>query len=293
MLDIPKATIAAVPPADAPTHAVIPELDPLPLPKDEGPLAALLCTEPAVYLEPCAPQRGDTPMIRNWKMLSLCSLLTAVTFVPEAAVAGEPNNELKKSVDKLITRIGALETKLTGDLKKLEEGALADIKKSADKAVEDVAAVYAEQKKQKKQLDDQKYLIDLLTARIDNLEKKLVAGGAPAPSVVDKAFLEEFRTTMKTLTDTLARLGPTTERKSMSAPANGGVKSLVRISNSYPDELLFIINGVGHRLPPRSGRDVDVPPGTVTYEVFSTRFGSLERRSLNLAGGHTFNLLAQ
>ncbi len=315
VVDHPKVTIAEAPPL-----ALYPAATPEPPRFDAGPVMmtrvelpapAMMCPDPVVYVDPCAPQRGDTPMIRNWKTLTMYSLLTAANIViaqPIFAQEGKDNtDELKKSIDKLIKRIDALEQKPTdetaiakaiaAELKKLENGMLTEIKKSIDQTNLDVSAVQTEQQRQKKLLVDQKFLIDLLTGRVDSLEKKLIAGGAPATPAVDKAFMEEFRFTMKSLQDTLAKMGTIERRTMLSPPENGinGAKlSRIMLANHYNSELLFIVNGVGHRLPAQSTKLLEnVAPGTLTYEVFSTQFGVLERRTANLVGGDTFNLTAR
>jgi hypothetical protein len=267
--------------------------------KVDAPTPVEPCPESIVFLEPCGPKRGDTPMIRNWKMLTMLSLLSAtVSLTPPPALAGEKENgDLKKSIDKLIERIDALETKpvdkkaigeaLRAELKKLEDGLLGEIKT-------DIGVVQNKQREQKKELEDQRMLINLLAGRIDSLEKRIGAGVPAGPSV-DKAFMDELKTMIRTLTDTVAKSAPSQSHISMSPPTNGSATGAARVllANHYPDELLFIVNGVGHRLPARSTKLVDVNSGALNYEVFSTRFGVLERRTTNLASGHTFNLAAQ
>jgi hypothetical protein len=266
--------------------------------KIDAPTPVEPCSESIVFLEPCGPKRGDTPMIRNWKMLAMLSLLSAtVSLTPPPALAGDKDTELQKSIDKLIKRIDALETAqldkkaigeaLRAELKKLEDGLLGEIKT-------DIGVVQNKQREQKKDLEDQRMLINLLTSRIENLERKMVTGVPAGPSV-DRAFMDELKVMIRTLTDTVAKSAPSQAHISMSPPTNGSATGAARVllANHYPDELLFIVNGVGHRLPARSTKLVDVTAGTVNYEVFSTRFGVLERRSANLASGHTFNLAAQ
>lgn len=284
--------------------------------KVDPPPPVVMCHEPVVYLDPCAPQRGESPMKRNWKMLAMYSLMavTSVTIAPPPIFTQEPakdnTDELKKAIDRLIKRIDVLEQKPTDEeaiarvmrteLKKLENGTLADIKKNIEQATTDVAAIQAEQRKQKKQLEDQKFLIDLLTGRIDSLEKKLLAGGAApatATPAVDLKFMEEFRSSMKALQETLAKMGTTTERRSMSPPENGITSAKlgrVLIVNHYPQELLFTINGVGHRLPANSSKLVEnVPAGALNYEVFMRGLGIVDRQITTLAAGDTFNLTAR
>jgi hypothetical protein len=63
--------------------------------------------------------------------------------------------------------------------------------------------------------------------------------------------------------------------------------------NQYSGELLFIVNGVGHRLPPQTSKLVEnIPVGALGIEVFSTRFGVFNRQATTLAGGETFTLTA-
>ena len=65
------------------------------------------CDEPAVYLNPCTSQRGDSPMMRNWKTLTMYSLLTAAaaTFAPPPLLMAADDN--KESIDKLSAEIKA------------------------------------------------------------------------------------------------------------------------------------------------------------------------------------------
>jgi hypothetical protein len=267
--------------------------------KVDAPTPVEPCSESVVFLEPCGPKRGDTPMIRNWKMLTMLSLLSATVSLTPPAHAGEKESkgDLKKSIDKLIERIDELETKpvdkkaigeaLRAELKKLEDGLLGEIKT-------DIGIVQIKQREQKKELEDQRMLINLLTTRIEGLERKMITGVPTGPSV-DKAFMDELKVMIRTLTDTVAKSAPSQSHISMSPPTNGSATGAARVllANHYPDELLFIVNGVGHRLPARSTKLVDVNSGALNYEVFSTRFGVLERRTTNLASGHTFNLAAQ
>ena len=238
-------------------------------------------------------------MIRTWKTLTMYSLMAATTLTIAPPIFAQDNNdELKKSIDKLIKRIDALEQKptdqeaiakaLRSELKKLENGTLADIKKSVQDTKADMVNLQLEQQRLKAQLENHRLLIE-------GLEKKILAG-VPATPAVDKAFMDDLRGAMKAIQDSLARLGPTKERVSMSPSIPNGTPGLGRVllANHYPDELLFIVNGVGHRLPANSTKLVEnVPVGNLNYEVFSTRFGILERRVTMLAGGDTFNLTAR
>jgi uncharacterized coiled-coil protein SlyX len=266
------------------------------------------CEEPVVYVQPCTLQPGDTPMMRTWKTVTMYSLLAgAVTLAPPPLLAEgdkgiqdktEALEKLQKSLDALTKRIKSLEEKpavdeqgiikaIRADLKKLEEGALSDISK-------DMGALKTEQLKQKVQIDD-------LAAQIESLRKKMLASEKAAPTpTVDKAFMEELREirgAIKSLQDTIAKLGPIEKRDSAYPNGNGNSAARktgrVLLANFYNDELLFIINGNSYRLAPRTTRVVEnVPIGDIRYEVFATGIGVVESRITTLAAGDTFTLTA-
>jgi uncharacterized coiled-coil protein SlyX len=284
-----------------------------PFAKLTPPPAAETCDDPVVNVQPCTMQRGDSPMMRTWKTVTMYSLLAAaVTLAPPPLIAQEEKpipakidglEKLQKSVDALIKRIDDLEKKpVTTDkdaiaevfrteLKKLEDGALGDISKSIKTLKTDMSALQTEQLKQKRQLDD-------LTDQVESLRKKMLAAGTGplGTPAVDKAFMEEFRSSMKSLQDIIAKLGPNEKRTSAYPNGNGNAAlktGRVAIVNLYSEELLFVVNGVGHRVPARSSKMIEsVPTGALNYEVFSERWGPLENRVTSIAAGDTFTLTA-
>jgi ElaB/YqjD/DUF883 family membrane-anchored ribosome-binding protein len=265
------------------------------------------CHDPLIHLVRCTSQLGDSPMIRNWKTLTMVALLSqaAVTFVPQPAVAQEtdrktPPNELKalddlqKSVNALIERIDKLEkkkslsaddladvvrTEIRAELKKAHEA----IYKNFDGIAAELTAIRQIQLAHKRE-------IDKLSDDLNGLRKKL-ADGAGTPAV-DKAFMEEFRSSLKTLNDTIARLGPTKERISGAAPINGSAKGRLVIVNLYNEDLLFLVNGAPHRVPAGMSAVLEVPAGTLNYRVHSNRWGPLSHQTTNLAAGDTYTLTA-
>lgn len=279
-----------------------------------GPMAQLTppsaeetCDEPVVNMQPCTLQRGDSPMTRTWKTVTMYSLLAgAVTLAPPPLLAEgdkgiqskvEPLEKLQKSVDALIKRIDDLEKKpsekdaivdaVRAELKKLEVGPLSDITKG-------MGALQAEQLKQKVQIDD-------LTTQVESLRKKMLAAEKPGPAPsVDKAFMEELREirgSIKALQETIAKLGPIEKRDSAYPNGNGAAArkttGRVAIVNLYSEDLLFVINGVGYSVPARSSKIIEnVPTGALNYLVHSERWGPLEERVTSLAAGDTFTLTA-
>ncbi|MBI3822341.1 MAG: hypothetical protein HY289_06645 [Planctomycetes bacterium] len=270
------------------------------------------CTDPVVYLHPCPSHRGDTPMIRNWKTMTMFSLLSAAAVVlvppPAVVIANDKKDppvevkgidELIKSIDALSKRIEALEkkkaptvdqdaltdlirTELRSEIKKLENGALKELTSKLEEA------------RLRHKLDSESYQkqIDKLTGDIASLQKKLADG--PSTPQFDKGFIEETRSDLKSIKDALAKIGPTETRKMMAAPINGGAKlGRVMIVNLYHDDLLFLINGKDFVIPAGRSRLLEeIPVGTVQYRVHSARWGKLVDQSTTLAAGETFTLTA-
>jgi hypothetical protein len=246
------------------------------------------CDDPIIYVQQCTNQRGDSPMIRNWKTLTMYSLLSAaaVAFAPQQAVVFATEKNLPTNTDGQDKKLSdadkdAIAGILRQELKKLEEGVLANLQKSINSLEGKVSELQNEQTKHKLHIEQQKFLIDQLTKRLD---------AASASPVVDKAMMD----TLKAIQDGIAKLAPT-EKRSSAYPANGTAASTGRVMlvNQYSDELLFIVNGVGHRLPPQTSKFVEnIPVGAVGIEVFSTRFGVFSRQATTLAGGETFTLTA-
>jgi len=246
------------------------------------------CDDPIIYVQQCTSQRGDSPMIRNWKTLTMYSLLSAavVAFAPQPAVVFATEKDLPTNVDGQDKKLSdadkdAIAGILRQELKKLEDGVLANLQKSVHALEGKVSDLQIEQLKHKLQIEQQKFLIDQLTKRLD---------AASASPVVDKAMMD----TLKAIQDGITKLAPT-QKRSSAYPSNGTAANSGRVMlvNQYSDELLFIVNGVGHRLPPQTSKLVEnIPVGTLGIEVFSTRFGVFNRQATTLAGGETFTLTA-
>lgn len=244
-------------------------------------------------------------MINYWRGLPMFAILTAaaLTIAPPSASAGGDKaptlEEVNKTLQRLVDRVGALESKKLSkaeedalamifrtELLKLETGILSELKKNVDKLGTDVAALQSEQAKQKAQLDAYKVLVD-------EMHKKLLLGAPSGSPAIDKAFMDELRAQFKMLNETLAKYGPTEKR--VSAYGNGATTGAGRVMfvNMYNDDLLLILNGTPYRIPARSTRTVEgIPAGMLRYEIFSDRWGILERQAIPLAGGDTFTLTA-
>ena len=115
----------------------------------------------------------------------------------------------------------------------------------------------------------------------------------------DKAFMEELReirSSIKSLEEKIARMGPTEQR--VSGYPNGGAAvasktGKVVLINFYSADVLYVINGVTYKLPPGSTKVVEnVPAGDLRYEVAADRWGLLESRTTTLVPNDTFTLVA-
>jgi hypothetical protein len=245
-------------------------------------------------------------MMRNWKTLAMLSLLSlaalAMVQMPVSAGAAQKDapatlDDVQKTLRALVDRVGTIENRklsnaeheaiaelFRSEIKRLEQGVLADLKKSVDKLNSDVGALQAEQARQKVQLEAYKVLVEELNRKLAN---------PPAPSV-DKIYMEDLRITLKSINETIARLGPT-EKRISTYPPNGTPPAVGRmvLVNMYHEDLLYIVNGTPHRVAARSSRVLDgIPLGTVRYEVFSERWGVLDRQAIVLGSGETFTLTA-
>jgi hypothetical protein len=280
---------------------LIPQVDMTPPPLLET------CDEPVIFMHPCTSPRGDSPMIHNWKTLTMYSLLSAatMTFVsPPLAMADDPKplEEVRKSLKAIADRLEKIENKkapevdheallkaIRAEIKKLDDGALAKIndkiegvRTSVDGLKAEVGALKEEQFKQKLQLEQHKFLIDQLTKKLD---------AAPTSPTVDKSVQEK----LKAIQDAIAKLGPTKVRDSMAAPNGSATTSNGRVMlvNHYSDDLLFIINGARYRVPAHASRLVEtVTPGSVNIEVVADRWGIFNRQVTTLAAGELFTLTA-
>ncbi len=304
----PKVTIVETPP-----HRPAPTAEPprfgadepwtLMIAKVEVPTPIETCDDPLAYLEPCALQRGDTPMIRTWKMLTMMSLMSAatITVMPQPILFAQEKEPVKiEGLDKLQKAIDALDRKVdalqasTADKDTVAKAIRAELEKLKDGVLNDlgteIAAIRNEQKRQEKTLADHKTLITLLSETVNGLQVKSV----PA---TDKAFMDEMKKSIKSLEDAVAKLGTTKERTSFSPPTNGNVApkmGKVKLVNNFSTELLFTVNGAGHRVLPGTLLTIEnVPPGELTYEVIMNGLGLLERRVTNLSAGETFTVAAR
>ena len=175
--------------------------------------------------------------------VGIAMLAPATTF---AQAEKNGHDKLQESINKVLEKMTNLE-------------------KNFDKVAADQAALKLEQLKLRAELDAYKTVVD-------DLVKKL-GSGSPAP-VVDKAFMDELRASLKAMNETIAKFGPGEKRMSMYPATNGNpLPARVVFVNMYNEDLLVTLNGMQYLVPARTTRTMEgVATGVLRYEVFSFRW---------------------
>jgi hypothetical protein len=234
-----------------------PSLEPAPL------LAALPSTPLTSVLENGYADRnsqpGDSPMIRNWKMLAFETVL-AGTLIPAGAQAQTTDTQLKpadmaavlKDVQELKKIVNAIDGRVASSFRAMQEETEKRLKKLED---DGVAAALKYEKTQtdleeiKKQLAQLRLDLDALKSRAPvNRESAY----APSPS-------------------------------NSPSPATGRI----RLMNTFLDPMTIVVNGRAYQVGPGDTRLVEaVPAGTFNYEVL----GVQSRVDRALAANETFTI---
>jgi hypothetical protein len=205
--------------------------------------------------------QGDTPMMRNWTMLKLSSVM-AVALAASPAVAGPTENPAATQTEE---KLKELEKKLDAFANKFD--ALIAGLKDRD---ENIAYMYSSLTKR----------VDALRREVDELrgrDKSLYLSP-------DKIGYEEILKGLRAIEAALKAGGPSV---SYSPPTVGRIQ----LTNMYGEEMLFVINGKGIRVAPFSTRILENhPAGVFTYEVISGTYGSRAKNSPTLLPGDTYTI---
>jgi hypothetical protein len=214
--------------------------------------------------------RGETPMMRNWNILKLSSLL-AVALAVTPAPAGPTEfgqvdlKDLKESIDSLNTTLKTL----NGNLQKAQESI-----KSLTESQEETKLQIATLQSSVKFLDGQ---IKALKGELDKLQERK---SLYAP---DKTTWDDLKGRLEKIETALIRLAEA--RKSLSSPGVGRVQ----LVNLYPQAMLFDINGKKYVVQPGTTVNVDdVPAGLFKYEVIADGYGLLRTNTPTLEAGKTY-----
>jgi hypothetical protein len=290
--NLPKAELApvleALPPPPLVPPLLPPSADLLPAGLTVAPVVPdqVADVSPLVYRE-LTP--GDTPMLRNWKTLALCSLLTTTVFVQVPAPAAADEKAVLERIDSLQKTIKDSFDGVQVDIKGLKAG-LGSQKDDLQKVKDDSALQGLGLNKIAAKVKDIETTLEQIRLDLEALRKREPYSDK-APT--DRAGLEDIRTKLGSIESALLKLQPSTSRTSMSPslPASTGRVVLV---NLYPEELLFRINDKNYRVGPGTNLPVEnVPAGNLTYEVISGFYGLLKHSTSPLAANETFTLTAR
>ena len=296
--------VPSIPPP-LPEVPVIPEpppatplIVPPPLPQVEEPVVSEMIQPQEQPLDPpflALDQRGDTPMLRNWKMLTLLAA-TIVYLEPPQVVAQADDADIKA----ILQRMDKMDTALQGSFKAITDQ-ITELKKDTTKLkdssktlTDNLATLSGETLKQQLNLDKTNKRLDivdeqlkLLRADLDGLKFKVPQ--TPVASGVDKASMDEIRGKLSQIEQALAKI-ESTNRVSLSPPRVGRVV----LVNLYHEDLLFVINSQTHRVPPNSTMPLDsIPAGQLTYEVIPGTWGLRANNTVSLSANETFTLTAR
>jgi hypothetical protein len=207
-------------------------------------------------------QPGDSPMMRNWKMIAFQTLL-AGTLIPASAQAQAPaagsdappkqpdTASILKEIQELKKTLGAMETKVASSFRAMQEDTEKRLKKIED---DGVAAGLRVEKTQ---------------ADIEDLKKQVV----------------QLRQDL----DALRNRAPSNRESGYTPPANAAPAATgrVRLVNTFMDPMTIIVNAVRYQVAPGETRLTEpVPAGTFNYEVL----GVQPRLDRNLAANETFTI---
>jgi hypothetical protein len=232
------------------------------------------------YSDTLAPHRGDTPMLRNWKLFELAALL-AIAAPSPIVLAGGEGKETEKAI---LERV----EKMVKDLK----AQVAEVKtqvNSMSGSLGNVAKEVAELKGEITPLKGITLKIESLNSSFGGLKAELER--FKSASSMDKIGLEDVKERLANIEKALARLQQTEMRTSFSPAATAFGK--IMLINNYTDRLLFQINDKQFFVEPGTSQPIEnVPAGPFTYRVMSPNHGWLAQHNRVLEPNRTFTLNA-
>jgi len=280
----------AEPPAVEPVRIEIPPLSELPItaepPRPLGPVDPVdpLDSESdaiLAYSSTLAPHRGDSPMLRTWKLLELAAVLAVAVPSPIVLAGGSKTDDTKEVLERL--------EKMVKEVK----GKVGEVKTQVDTlgaSLGNVAREVADLKGEITPLKDLRLKIDLLDKSFANLKVEL-EDLRKSRSSTDKAGLEDVKDRLASIEKTLAKMMQPETRTSLSPAATTTGK--IMLVNNYTDRLLFQINDRQFFVEPGFSQALDVVAGPFTYRVMSPRHGWLDQpQSRTVEANRTFTLNA-
>jgi hypothetical protein len=276
--------IEVPPPPELPVAAVEPprplaNVDPVdPLDSEWDPILA--------YSSTLAPHRGDTPMIRNWKLFELAAVMAVAVPSPILLAGGNGTKDT--------------DTKAILEMIKEVKTQVAEVKKQVDAmdrclggALKNVANEVAAIKGDITPLTGLSLKMKHLNESFAGLKTELEKFKPAVPT--DRVTLEDVKDVKDRLANiekVLTRLQTEPQtRTSLSPPATAPGK--IMLTNNYTDKLLFQINDQQVFVQPGQSHVLEgVPAGPFTYKVFAPQQGWSQPQNRTLEPNRTFTLSA-
>lgn len=300
----PPPPMLELPPVEAPPLVVVtPRLEPPPPEPVPVPVVALVPAPedkdhyPLVFNQ---EPSGDTPMLRNWKMLALYSMTVVVVTAPPVVAQTDDYKTILERLDKMDRTLAKSFEGISADISALKNEVLS-AKNQITSVQKDLTLLQGDTLSQKVELDKAAKKVETLESQIAKLRTELDdlkrrPSAEPAPQPLDKASLDDLRLKLGGIEKAILGLNltPPQERVSKSPPAAPAAVGRVMLVNLYPEELLFVINQRTFRVPAGGSLPVEaVPSGSLAYEVLSPTWGLRARRTTSLAPNETFTLTAR
>jgi hypothetical protein len=227
-------------------------------------------------------------MMRTWTMLTVAAVLAAAAPLP--ATAGEA--DVKKQLTELNSKLDAISKQLEAlAAKPSAEVILAEIKKLDNKLSGQIDKVKNDLKGDMEVLKDKQFNQGLALARVserlqlleDMMKLRRELPDVAVPSItLDKVALDDIRNRLAKIETALVAPSASVGRVSAFGPSgiiSSGV-GRVQLINLYSEPVRFTVNDRPYRVNAGETVQLDgVPAGTLTYDVFSDRWGVLRTRT--------------
>jgi archaellum component FlaC len=289
----------------APQAFAAPALTPPPF-QEPRPLVPVVFYGPGSLTCSCfhdLPQ-GDSPMLRNWNVLKLSSVMVvALAVTPLPAAAAEPGETELEKLSKLVKELKKLceDQKDTTDKQKdalaTIGGKLDTLIDNTNKGFDGINAELGRLKANVKTLNedsaDTKLTLQSALSKIKTLEEQVALLKADMnrlqkrdPALYPGVSVDDIKVRLEKIEMALSKLA---EARTAYSPPSGAGKIL--LANHYPEEILFVVNNKPYRLAPNTTMDLpNQPAGAFTYEVISGTYGLRARNTPTLEAGKTYTI---
>jgi predicted nucleic acid-binding Zn-ribbon protein len=239
-------------------------------------------------------QRLDALDTLQKDVVALAERLQAVEQkAPPANGGSECRGDIKK-IEGMLSQVLDLQRNMQADV----EG----VRKDVSGLKKEVAALQGDQVGAKIRLDSMEAQLSKLADEMKSLQRRLetntTAASSPMPGL--ERALDDIRAKLASIEQAILRLPPSSVRVSNAAPVPGlsspavGPNGRVLLENFYPEDMLFIVNGIQTRVAPNRVMTLDaIPAGPLSYEVVSPSWGRRLQNTTALAANETFRITAR